>query len=115
MKVAALVIRDAEGDRRFTLDRLPLRLGTSSDCEIRLPGPGNAAVALIDELDGEPFVQPVGRTGIRINDQPLATSKRLAEGDELSFFGSRVVVGGDSASARPRMARHPPAIRIRCC
>ena len=103
MKVAALVIRDAEGDRRFTLDRLPLRLGTSSDCEIRLPGPGNAAVALIDELDGEPFVQPVGRTGIRINDQPLATSKRLAAGDELSFFGSRVVVGGDSAGDTDQM------------
>jgi formylglycine-generating enzyme required for sulfatase activity len=93
LKVAAVVIRDAEGDRRLALDRLPLRLGTGSDCEIRLPGPGNAAVALIDELDGEPFVQPVGRTGIQINGAPLAASKRLAAGDELSFFGSRVLIG----------------------
>ncbi|HEX6260987.1 MAG TPA: PEGA domain-containing protein, partial [Woeseiaceae bacterium] len=92
MKVAAVVIRDAEGERRFTLDRLPLRLGTGSDCEIRLPGPGNAAVALIDELDGEPFVQPVGRSGLNINGQPLAATRRLAGGDELTFFGSRVVI-----------------------
>lgn len=71
MKVAAVVVRDAEGERRFTLDRLPLRLGTGSDCEIRLPGPGHSAVALIDELDGEPFVQPVGRTGILINGEQI--------------------------------------------
>ena len=96
MKVAAVVIRDAEGERRITLDRLPLRLGTGSDCEIRLPGPGHSAVALIDELDGEPFVQPVGRTGIEINGNPLATSKRLTAGDELTFFGSRVVIGEDA-------------------
>jgi formylglycine-generating enzyme required for sulfatase activity len=93
LKVAAVVVRDAEGERRFTLDRLPLRLGTGSDCEIRLPGPGHSAVALIDELDGEPFVQPVGRTGILINGEPLATSRRLAVGDELGFFGSRMVIG----------------------
>jgi len=96
LKVAAVVIRDAEGERRITLDRLPLRLGTGSDCEIRLPGPGHSAVALIDELDGEPFVQPVGRTGIEINGNPLATSKRLTAGDELTFFGSRVVIGEDA-------------------
>ena len=53
MKVTAIVIRDAEGERRYTLERLPLRLGTGSDCDVRLPGPGNAPVASIDELDGE--------------------------------------------------------------
>ena len=92
LKVVAVVIRDAEGERRYDLDRLPLRLGTGSDCEIRLPGPGNAAVAMFDELDGEPFVQPVGRTGIKINGHALSTSKRLADGDELEFFGSRVEI-----------------------
>lgn len=94
MKVAAVVIRDAEGERRFNVDRLPLRLGTGSACEIRLPGPGNAPVALLDELDGEPFVQPVGRTGeMQINGQPLTTSRRLAAGDGLEYFGTRIVVG----------------------
>lgn len=92
MKVAALVLKDAEEERRIGLDRLPLRLGTAVDCQVRLPGPGNAAFALIDELDGEPFVQPVGRPGaVQLNGEPLTTSRRLKEGDELSFFGSRIV------------------------
>ncbi len=72
---------------------LPLRIGTGSDCEIRLPGPGSSAVALLDELDGAPFVQPVGTTGaLKINGSSLKTSKKLAAGDELEFFGTRVVV-----------------------
>lgn len=94
MKVTSIVIRDAEGERRFGLDRLPLRLGTGSDCEIRLPGPGNVPVALLDELDGEPFLQPVGRGGaVRINGDALATSRRLAAGDEIEFFGTRIEIG----------------------
>lgn len=94
MKVAALVLKDAEGERRLGLDRLPLRVGTGVACHIRLPGPGNTAVAVIDELDGEPFVQPVGKPGaLRLNGEPLTTSRRLKRGDELSFFGSRLVVG----------------------
>ena len=104
MKVAAVVVRDGEGERRFDLDRLPLRLGTGSDCQIRLPGPGNAPVALIDELDGEPFVQPVGRSGIQINGQPLSTSKRLAVGDALTFFGSRIEIGAPAGQADAMLA-----------
>ncbi|HWM27523.1 MAG TPA: PEGA domain-containing protein, partial [Woeseiaceae bacterium] len=104
MKVAAVVVRDGEGERRFDLDRLPLRLGTGSDCQIRLPGPGNAPVALIDELDGEPFVQPVGRSGMQINGQPLSTSKRLAVGDVLTFFGSRIEIAMPAGQADALLA-----------
>lgn len=94
MKVAAIVIRDAEGERRYTLDRLPLRLGTGSDCEIRLPGPGNAPVASLGELDGEPFVQPVGRGGaVKLNGDALTASKRLAAGDVIEFFGTKIEIG----------------------
>ena len=93
MNFDAVLIRDSEGERRFSLDQLPLRLGTGSDCEIRLPGPGSAAVALLDQLDGQPFVQPVGRGGtISVNGKPLATSRRLEAGDELAFFGTRLQV-----------------------
>ncbi len=104
MKVTAIVIRDAEGERRFALDRLPLRLGTGSDCEIRLPGPGNAPVATVDELDGEPFVQPVGRGGaVRINGEALTTAKRLAAGDVLEFFGTRVEIDKDGGDMLARV------------
>ena len=93
MNFDAVLIRDGEGERRFNPAELPLRLGTGSDCEIRLPGPGSGAVALLDQLDGQPFVQPAGRSGVvTINGEPLTTSRRLQTGDQLEFFGTRVQV-----------------------
>lgn len=94
MKFDAVIVRDSEGDSRLQLQDLPLRLGTGADCQVRLPGPGSSAVALLDELDGEPFVQPIGRSGsLKINGDALAASRRLKEGDELQFYGTSVVVG----------------------
>jgi len=94
LKIASVIIRDSEGERRLNIEQLPLRLGTGTDCEIRLPGPGSSAVAILDELDGEPFVQPVGRSAsMQINGEELRTSRKLAGGDELEFFGTRVVIG----------------------
>lgn len=86
-----LIIRDIEGERSFGRDQLPLRVGTGSDCQLRLPGPGGEPVALLDLLDGLPIVQPVGRdTSLRINDAPLEASRRLVDGDVLQFFGSEI-------------------------
>ena len=88
-----LCIRDVEGERPVDAARLPIRVGTGSDCELRLPGPGAAPVMVLDVLDGVPFVQPVGRDeSITINGEPLTASRRLQNGDELSYFGSRVLV-----------------------
>jgi formylglycine-generating enzyme required for sulfatase activity len=96
LKLDAIIIRDSEGERSLGADRLPIRLGTSNDCEIRLPGPGSTAVALLDDLDGEPFIQPVGSAAaLKINGDPLLTSRRLVDGDELEFFGTRVVVAAE--------------------
>jgi formylglycine-generating enzyme required for sulfatase activity len=70
-----------------------LRVGTGSDSDLRLPGPGGGPVMLLDVLDDAPFVQPVGRdTSMAINGESLVASRRLADGDELSFFGSRIAV-----------------------
>jgi len=88
-----LTIRDVEGERRIGAERLPLRVGTGSDCELRLPGPGGGPVMLLDLLDGAPFVQPVGRdASMQINGEPLVASSRLNDQDELQFFGSRILV-----------------------
>ncbi len=93
MKFDSVLVRDSEGDRRFSIAKLPLRLGTGSDCVIRLPGPGSAAAALLDELDGQAFIQPVGRNAaLTINQQPLTASRRLAAGDVIGFYGSRVLI-----------------------
>jgi hypothetical protein len=99
LKFDSLIVRDAEGERRFTPDQLPIRIGTGISCEIRLPGPGNAPIAVVDDLDGEPFIQPVGRTSaLNINGSLLSTSRRLAAGDELEFFGTRVLVEDQSGT-----------------
>ncbi len=93
-----LFIRDVEGERRIDAERLPIRVGTGSDCELRLPGPGAAPVMMLDVLDDVPFVQPVGRDeSIAVNGEPLAASRRLSDGDELRYFGSRIVVHLDAA------------------
>ena len=98
MSFDQVIIRDVEGERRVEASALPVRIGTGSDCELRLPGPGGEAVALFDLLDGTPFVQPVGRSAsLTINAQPLGTSRRLASGDELAFYGSRIIVTIDDA------------------
>jgi len=48
---------------------------------------------VLDLLDDAPFVQPVGRDeSMAINGDPLVASRRLQDGDELQFFGSRIVV-----------------------
>ena len=92
-----LTIRDVEGDRRIGASELPLRVGTGHECQLRLPGPGGEPVALLDLLDGMPFVQPVGRdTSLQINDVPLEASRRLADGDVLQYFGSRILVTVDA-------------------
>ena len=88
-----LFVNDVEGERRIEPDRLPLRVGTGSDCDLRLPGPGGGPVMLLDLLDDAPFVQPVGRdSSMAINGEPLVASRRLVNGDELQYFGSRVAV-----------------------
>lgn len=94
MKFGAVIVRDSEGERRFENTQFPLRLGTGTNCDIRLPGPGSDAVALLDELDDEPFIQPAGRaSAMRINGDPLRASRKLLAGDELEFYGTRVKVG----------------------
>lgn len=93
MSFENLYIRDVEGERRIDSANLPLRVGTGTDCQLRLPGPGAGPVLLLDLLDGAPFVQPFGRSdSIQINGEPLATSTRLGDGDVLRFFGSEIRV-----------------------
>jgi len=88
-----LFIRDVEGERRVAASELPLRVGTSAESDLRLPGPGGGPVVLLDLLDGKPFAQPVGRhSGLLLNGEPLTTSRRLEEGDVFQFYGSRILV-----------------------
>ena len=93
MSFKDLLIRDVSGERRYGRADLPLRVGTGSDCQVHLPGPGGAPIAMLDLLDGQPIVQPVGRgTSLTINDAALEASRRLQNGDVLQFYGSTLHV-----------------------
>ena len=98
MKFKSVIVRDSAGERRFSLSQLPLRIGTAIECDIRLPGPGRNIAALIDQLDGDAFIQAAGNAhGLKLNADVLNASRRLSAGDELEFFGSRIVVGAVEA------------------
>lgn len=92
MSIRELEVTDGSGERRYAPSDLPLRLGTASDCHVRLPGPASATVALLDTLEDRPFLQPVGSHGVTVNGDALASSRPLVDGDEIGFYGSRVVV-----------------------
>ena len=92
MIITGIVVSDSEGERELALSDLPVRLGTGSDCDIRLPGPASTVVALLDALDGQPFLQPAGAGGMTVNGEAVSSSRRLADGDELGFYGSRIAV-----------------------
>ena len=100
MIVDRVVVRDGEGERSLTLSELPVRVGTGSDAEIRLPGPAGSAAAVLDALDGQPFMQPLGNGNLTVNGEALGSSRRLADGDELGFFGSRIEVRLDDGALR---------------
>ena len=88
MIINALVIRDGDGERRLGVDQLPIRIGSGSDCDIRLPGPAGGIAATLDALDGQPFLQPAGGSSLTVNGEALTSSRRLADADELGFYGS---------------------------
>ena len=93
MSFGSLIVKNIEGDFSFSKEELPLRVGTGNECQIRLPGPGGEAVAMLDLLDGTPIVQPFGQVvNLFINDVPLEASRRLIDGDILKFFGSEIHV-----------------------
>lgn len=105
MSFDRLTISDVEGERCITSADLPLRIGTGADSNLRLPGPGGGPVILLDILDGAPFVQPVGRdSSVSLNGEPLQTSQRLNDGDELGFYGSRLTISaGDRLVLKVRL------------
>ena len=72
-----LFIRDVEGERRIEAERLPLRVGTGSDCELRLPGPGGGPVMMLDLLDD--VVSHVFAPGRPVLDAIAALSHEIFE------------------------------------
>jgi formylglycine-generating enzyme required for sulfatase activity len=93
LSLKIIVVSDV-GRREFDSSDLPLRIATAAGSPIPVPGPASAAsLAVVDILDGVPFIQPGEAHGaVRLNDEPLVTSRRLADGDEIEAYGTRIPV-----------------------
>ena len=77
---------------------IPIRIGTSGDCSVRIPGPGSSIVATIDLLNGEPFIQPINNGHLlKINGEKLINSKHLFHGDRLEYFGTEILISSEDS------------------
>ena len=93
MTLDTVIIDTAAGVQRLGKESLPIRIGTGTDCDLRLPGPGSSVVATLDQLDGKAFLQPGVRGGdLQINGEPLLASRSLHDGDVILYYGTRVIV-----------------------
>lgn len=88
-------IRWTHGDssRVFTLDELPLLIGTSASADLRVSGPGGQSLAQLDIVDGQVILQPLLRPSpLTLDDVPLSASVRLRGGQQLSVYGLKLAV-----------------------
>tara|TARA_B100001057_G_scaffold496305_1_gene597433 strand:- start:171 stop:2597 length:2427 start_codon:yes stop_codon:yes gene_type:complete len=91
-----LIVKTIEGEVSYSRRELPLRVGTGNDCQVRLPGPGGNAVAMLDLLDGILIIQPILKEAhLLLNDRELDATRRLSNGDIVKFFGSSIRVNID--------------------
>ncbi len=93
MSLEIAVVTDA-GTRRFGSADLPLRIATASGSPITIPGPVSPdALAVLDVLDDQPFIQPGGGVpSVNLNGEPLRASRRLRDGDRVEAYGTRIEV-----------------------
>ena len=75
-------------ERRFAAEELPVLIGGSAECDVRLNEVSGSFQ--IDVLDGEFFVQPGKDTrGLRLDGDPVAGSRWLKDGETLSLDTAR--------------------------
>jgi len=87
-----IIVASEVGEREFGAADLPLRIATAPGSQIPVPGPAAALpLAVVDVLDGAPFVQPGGAEGrVEVNGEPLSAARRLRDGDEIDAYGTRI-------------------------
>ena len=75
-------------ERRFAVEELPVLIGGSAECDVRLHGVSGSFQ--IDVLDGAFFIQPGKDTrGLRLDGDPIAGSRWLKDGETVSLDTAR--------------------------
>lgn len=88
-KLQSVVLHVGGSESRFDATALPLRIGTDSGADVRLPGPGGRPLAMLDALDGQPFLQPVDRPSpIERDGEPLSGSLPLRDRTLVRAYGN---------------------------
>ncbi len=87
-----ITIKDDGGSRLLNEGELPLRIGSSTSADIRVPGAlSSTSVALIGVLDERAFVQPTGGTEtVTVDGEEITGTTWLADGSILSVGGIEV-------------------------
>ena len=87
-----VIIHDIRGRRTCTDADFPLRIGSGSEADIRLPDADvNATFALVARSESHLFVQPAdGSLAVYHNERILTESRWLAHGDVLRMADASV-------------------------
>ncbi len=87
-----ITIKDDGGSRLLNEAELPLRIGSSTSADIRVPGAlSSTSIALIGVLDERAFVQSTGGTEtVTVDGEEITGTTWLADGSILSVGGIEV-------------------------
>ena len=101
-----LIIVDPHGTRSLDAGRLPLRIGSSSNADIRIAGAvSEAAIAVVDLLDDRPFIQPaVDAPPISVNGIEINATRWLESGDTIVVQGTSISCEFDNDALRFTLA-----------
>ena len=92
MIVSQIIIKNSEKmDEYFLASEFPVSLGTSEDCNIQIPGPGNDVFAAIGVLDCELFIErKESAAPIYVNSKNLINKLILNNEGSLECFGTEI-------------------------
>ena len=104
-----IVVVDANGERLLGDGDWPLKIGCLPGADIRVSSAAaDADVALIDLLDGRPFLQSIGSAReLTVNEKTVVSNRWLEDGDVISSHGTKISCAIDTDEIRFVVAAAP--------
>jgi formylglycine-generating enzyme required for sulfatase activity len=88
-----IIKKPGKMDEHFSSSEFPVSLGTSEDCNLQIPGPGNDVFAVIGVLDCELFIErKESAAPIYVNGKNLINKLILNNEDSLRCFGTEITL-----------------------
>jgi formylglycine-generating enzyme required for sulfatase activity len=101
-EVIRILVSHDGAERAFEADALPLSIGARPIDEIQIQiGDASQSVASIGVLDGSAFVQNAkSEQPVSVNGEPLAGSRRIADGDAIQIGDTAIACSIDGGELR---------------